>query len=153
MKGLFLILICVLINFSCSNDNCKYPYRENLDKFLADELNYRIPEDETILVFLPLDACSSCLESTIKTLVDNKKSSHIDIIVSTSNRKSMKRFGIQNLNSPNYKIYFDKQNKYLEYELGVLAPMIFHFRNRDCQFHSETTSANLMKIKKHFGWL
>jgi hypothetical protein len=149
MKNIYVILS--LLFWGCT-PSCDYPYRENLDKFLLDEIKYKIPDRETILVFLPLDSCNPCLQGTIQMLVDSKES-NLDIVISTSDMEVIKRFDIDSLKVSSSRKYVDLKNNYQRYEIGVVAPMIFHFKERECVFHSETTDDKKPKIKEHFGWI
>jgi hypothetical protein len=148
IKGVILTLPIFLI-FSCSRD-CPYPYRNNLDKFLSTEVDYKIPHEETILVLLPLDACNTCLVSTIDMLVKSRAS--LVVVISTTNKNNIKKFNLDQLNLPIESFHFDWENNYSRYEIGVHAPVIFHFVNRRCRFFSETTDNNHHRIKQYFGW-
>ncbi|MDH5398020.1 MAG: hypothetical protein OEX02_07730 [Cyclobacteriaceae bacterium] len=144
IKSAFIIFCSLLVSCQC---NCEYPYKDNLTEFLSTEANYKIPQGNVILVILPLDACSSCLLSTIEML----KNSHdeLDIVVATSSKRNLKNFGLENLSG---NIYFDLKNNYSRYEIGAGVPLIFHFKNGECLFYSETTDDKKSQIKKHFKW-
>ncbi|GCC50872.1 hypothetical protein SanaruYs_10910 [Chryseotalea sanaruensis] len=148
MKIIYVLLI--LFCFSCT-PSCDYPYRETLDKFLAKEVNYTIPQEETILIFLPLDGCNPCLQGTVKMLMESK-ANNLDIVVSTKDNDTIKKFGLDKLDLPKNRIHHDTMNNYERYEMGIVAPMIFHFKDGKCVFHSETTDDKKSIIKKHFGW-
>lgn len=149
MKSMFILVI--LFCFSCT-PSCDYPYRGNLDQFLAKEIDFTIPQEETILVFLPLDGCNPCLQGTIMMLAESKVD-NLDIIVSTKDSDTIKKFGLDKLVTTGSRIHHDKKNNYERYEMGIVAPMIFHFKEGKCVFHSETTDDKKQSIKEHFGWL
>jgi hypothetical protein len=149
----FTLLCLISISGSCV-DKCTYPYREELDKFLVNELNYQIPSSsEVILIMLPLDGCSSCLASTIQLLsVAKRKEDKIELVISTQDKRKINDYGVWKLGFEESSIHLDSTNNYVRYEIGVHVPVIFHFKNGACEFFSETTEINQVKIKKYFDW-
>jgi hypothetical protein len=148
MKNFYCFFV-VLFVISCSQE--EYPYRKDLDSFLSTLFNYEITKEETIMVFLPMDGCSTCLESTIELLVDNREAT-LNLIVSSSDDNVFEQFELGKLRTKANKFYFDRENDYQRYEIGVIAPIILHFKNGKCIFYSETTENNHEKIKKYFDW-
>lgn len=145
-SGFFQLIFLI---FSCTTD-CDYPYRDNLDKFLATEVGYKIPDGDVILVMLPLDGCNTCLNSTIDMLINSKDA--YDLIISATDNNQVNKYNLGRLNLPSERMHFDLKNNYNRYEIGVNAPLIFRFKNRKCEFYSETTENNHQRIKKYFGW-
>jgi hypothetical protein len=151
-RAAYLLSMLSWLVFACSpGPDCDYPYRENLDLYLLKEVNYTIPDEETILAILPLDGCNPCLEKTIQMLVASQ-APNISVVVATADERDLEKFDIKRLWSYKERTYYDMKNRVARYEIGVVAPMIFHFKDGHCVFHSETTDVNRPQILAHFNW-
>lgn len=140
---LFLLLSC--------SPTPEYPFKTELDRFLEHELNYKIGLKDVVLIMLPLDTCIPCLTGTIDLLSKHTQESFI-YIISTSTKNDLLTFGISKLKIPESHLLMDSKNMYKKYEIGVQAPVIFHFKNGSCVFYAETVSSNHARIKKYFSW-
>jgi len=151
-KFTFLILFISFSLLTCKKEKESYPYRKNLDTFLKNTFDLKIPEEETTLIFLPLDGCHTCLENTIQLLIDHASHDiNLYIIVSSRNKNAFTKFNLNQINIPSDHFFFDRNNDYERYEIGVSVPIILHFKDDEIVFFSETFQSNHNDIKSHFN--
>src|SRR5688572_15746572 len=104
------LLSCTSHTTADTNTTCDYPYRANLDKYLLNEVQYTIPEEETILAILPLNGCNPCLKSTIDMLAESKEK-NLELIVSTNDERDIKKFDLDKIDIPKAQIHYDLKSR------------------------------------------
>lgn len=145
-----LIVTCVMITTLCctSKKEIVYSYESTLKKYLETTFNYTIPTNETIIVFLPLDGCNACLESSI-ALIEYSRSL---VLITTSNLKDYNKYKLGTLIPDNQKELRDINNQYKKYEMGMTVPVILNFIDGECVYYKEMTINNHANIKEYFKW-
>ncbi|RUA31849.1 MAG: hypothetical protein DSY77_12495 [Bacteroidetes bacterium] len=152
MRFLKLIVISVLI-YSCNNiknsDNYEGQNYDELSteiiKYLDNEYSVNPIRDKkkVALVYVPVSACTPCVDVAIDFLMKNKLNNLYGVLTSRFKKDFVNFSNI----IPNENLFVDNQGNYLDYKFNLGSPLIILFNNEKITGIHKIDEQNIDEIK------
>lgn len=124
MNKIYIFSLLVFLFLSCG-DNKKYD--ESFQAYYHKTFSKNIASTNDLYLFLPMNACSSCIDKIIERLAKNKNTNKIHIILVY---QSQAFFNIQKKYLKNYDIVLDKKLQAIEQGLiDGFNPVLIEYKN------------------------
>lgn len=126
MNKIYFLALLFFLLFSCNNIN---KYDENFQSYYYKTFNRNIGVTNDLYIFLPMNACSSCIDRIIEHLAKNKNTNQIHLIFVY---QSQAFFNIKKEYLKNYDMVLDKKLQAIEQGLidGFNPVLIEYKKNR-----------------------
>lgn len=134
----YLVILLVVVVYSCTNNNTKYKYQKEFDKYTSN-IGCKTLSDS--IIFLQLDGCS-CAEETIKLILNklNKEKKKIDLIIGGKSQNTDINSLLFKLKNK-YTVYCDSKSIYRRYRLNIFKPTLIILQNEKIK-ETETIYSN-----------
>jgi hypothetical protein len=152
MQFLKLIAISIFI-YSCNNVKNSNNYEgqnysdlsTGINKYLDNEysVNPTRGKQKVALVYVPVSACTPCVDIAIDFIMKNKLNNLYGVLTS----RFKKDFTSFSNIIPNENLFIDNKGNYLDYKFNLGSPVMIHFNNEEITGIHKIDEQNIDKIK------
>ncbi len=147
---LFIVpFVFLLLLAYCQNPEVKINFQKEYRQ-IQEKFDLEFFHDESYLILIPLNGCSSCLQPVIDFINNNRTILNLTCILSDIGTKRME-YILRDTNVVGIRVIYDEDASVYQYEPYLNSPVIYHVRNNypieRIMLNSDNAQMILSKIK------